>query len=91
MAHTLPLPQIANLQLHATKAGRLMVHFPYHPGTVARIKTIPGRWWHPDQRCWSIPYTAKSIDYLQRLFAAPHPTPQTPPVSKTGCVPHDLL
>ena len=79
MTHSAMLPQIAGLQLEAGKAGRLMVYFPYHPGTIARIKTIPGRCWHPEQRCWSIPYTAKSLDYLQRLFAAPQPATEAPP------------
>lgn len=35
--------------------GRLLVRFSYSQEMVARIKTIPGRRWHQDDRCWSVP------------------------------------
>lgn len=31
------------------------ITFPYHPGIVDIVKTIPGRWWHKDEKYWSIP------------------------------------
>ena len=81
MTHAAMLPQIAGLQLEAGKAGRLIVYFPYHPTTIARIKTTPGRRWHPEQKCWSVPHTPESLAFLQRLFAVPQraSSPATPP------------
>ena len=73
MTQALILPQIAGLKLEVGEAGRLLVHFPYHPDTITRIKTIPGRRWHPDKKCWSVPYTLESLACLQSLFARPRP------------------
>ena len=73
MAQSVPLPQIPPLNLHMGEVGRLMVHFPYRPENVARIKTIPGRRWHPEERCWSVPHTSATMAHLQRLFSGPVP------------------
>jgi len=88
MSQAVILPQIAGLQLQAGEAGRLMVSFPYHASTIARIRTIPGRRWHPDKKCWSVPYTPEAVSQLQRLFVPkPLPTgpgPAPPPVRRSG-------
>jgi site-specific recombinase XerD len=52
--------------------GRLAVYLPYSPEGVAKIKTIPGRQWHPEGTFWSVPHTDGIIDHLRRLFS---PTP----------------
>ena len=33
------------------------VRFPYNPDYIAKIKTVKGYRWHPDKKCWSIPYS----------------------------------
>lgn len=52
-----PLPTLPNLRLEPSANGRLFIHFPYHPDTVQRIKTVAGRRWHGEEKCWSVPHT----------------------------------
>ena len=33
----------------------LEVRFPYNPNTVTKVKTVTGRRWNPEQKCWTIP------------------------------------
>ena len=73
MADLPPLPSIPDFDLRPTNHGRLLVFFPYHPDTVERIKSIAGRRWHPEKRCWSIPYTSAALNRLTTLFV------KTPP------------
>lgn len=73
MADLLSLPSIPHFDLRPVENERLLVFFPYHPDTVARIKSIPGRRYHPPDKCWSIPYTPESLERLKRLFG------ETPP------------
>jgi len=35
----------------------IIVKFPYNPDYIAKIKTVKGYRWHPDKKCWSIPYS----------------------------------
>ncbi len=48
--------------------GRLIVRFPYSPERVARIKTIPGRRWHPDEKYWSVPENDSVLHLLRTTF-----------------------
>jgi hypothetical protein len=34
---------------------RLFLRFPYNETVIARIKSMPGRRWHPDMKQWSLP------------------------------------
>ncbi|SFN05335.1 site-specific tyrosine recombinase/integron integrase [Thermodesulforhabdus norvegica] len=34
-----------------------MVKSPYNPDYIAKIKAVKGYRWHPDKKCWSIPYS----------------------------------
>ena len=61
------VPQIDGLHVTPEPSGRLWVFFFYHPNNVDRIKTIPGRRWHTEEKCWSIPYTSEAISTLERL------------------------
>ncbi len=65
---SIPLPPIANLEIRPCGDGRLLVIFPYHPDNVTRIKAIPGRHWHPQEKAWSIPYTEQALLLLERFF-----------------------
>ncbi len=49
--------------------GRLVVRLPYSPEDVAKIKTLPGRHWHPDGKYWTIPHTDGALARLLALFA----------------------
>lgn len=48
--------------------GRLLVLFPYSPELVAKIKTVPGRLWHKDERRWSAPDEPDMRARLDALF-----------------------
>ncbi len=50
-------------------ADGLVVRVPYSPEHVAKIKTLPGRRWHPDGKYWTIPYTDRALARLLALFA----------------------
>ena len=48
--------------------GRLLIQFPYTPERVSVIKKIPGRKWHPDNRCWSVPNQERTLELLRSCF-----------------------
>lgn len=58
--------------------GRLRVHFPYSPELVAKIKTVPGRRWHHEDKCWSVPDEPDMRLRLEALFNAKCPAPKPP-------------
>lgn len=47
----------------------LTVRLPYSPEGIARIKTIPGRHWHPEGKYWTVPRTDGVLASLLALFA----------------------
>ena len=51
------------------EAGRLTVLLPYTAERVAKIKTVPGRVWHGEQKRWSVPGGAAALAALKALFA----------------------
>lgn len=65
--------------------GRLLVLFPYSQELVAKIKTIPGRRWHQDDKCWSVPDEPDTRIRLQALFPATSPAP-TPSLRPAGAI-----
>ena len=64
-----PLPRIPGLELRSDPEGRLLIFFTYDPDYIDRIRLIPGRQWHPEKRCWSVPHTETAIAQLRQLFA----------------------
>ncbi|MFQ6102591.1 MAG: tyrosine-type recombinase/integrase [Anaerolineae bacterium] len=48
--------------------GRLRVILPYAPERVEKIKTIPGRRWDAEQKCWTVPATTGMVERLVSLF-----------------------
>ena len=48
--------------------GYLKVHLPYTPDRVLKIKSIPGRRWDPDIKCWTVPHTEGIVESLLILF-----------------------
>jgi len=47
---------------------RIKIYFPYNPDYIAKIKSIEGYRWHPDEKSWSIPYS--KLERLLSLFDA---------------------
>jgi hypothetical protein len=46
----------------------IVVTFPYNPQLVAKVKTIPGRKWHPEKKFWSFPNTDGTLERLLKAF-----------------------
>ena len=80
------LPVISGLDIQPIDGRRLQLRFSYHPDTVARIKEIPGRRWHPDDKYWSVPHRPESLAALQRLFGARPIQTFTRPARRPGAV-----
>ena len=66
---SIPLPQIASLEIRPFEGQRLLILFPYHPDNLKRIRAIPGRRWHSQEKAWSIPYTQQALSLLERYFS----------------------
>ena len=59
----------ANLiQIKSGEAERLKLLIPYDATWVAKIKAIPGRRWHPKEKCWSVPRSENMVERLVSLF-----------------------
>jgi hypothetical protein len=41
---------------------RLMVVLPYSVERAARMKTMPGRRWPPEEKCWSVPHADGMVE-----------------------------
>ncbi|MEK9144037.1 MAG: phage integrase N-terminal SAM-like domain-containing protein, partial [Elusimicrobiota bacterium] len=74
-----------SIHIEPGEPGRLIVRFPYSREGVDRIKTVPGRRWHPVEKYWSIPDTETARAELESLFAGepmifpPEPAPRPAP------------
>lgn len=49
--------------------GRLIVHLPYSPERLAKIKTVAGRRWDTSGKYWTVPREEGMLDRLRSLFA----------------------
>lgn len=59
----------ANLiQIKPGEAERLKLLIPYDAASVAKIKAILGRRWHPEEKCWSVPHSEDMVERLVSLF-----------------------
>jgi integrase/recombinase XerD len=68
MANALLLSSIPGIGLRPTEDGRVLVSFPFDRDIVVRIKSIPGRRYHPSHKRWSIPHTREALERLEHLF-----------------------
>lgn len=57
------------IRIERGDADRLVVCLPYSPEDVAKIKTIPGRRWHPEGKYWTVPQTDGVLARLLALYA----------------------
>jgi len=48
--------------------NRITVNFPYDPDYIAKIKTMQGYRWHPEEKYWSLPLDNSILDKLASLF-----------------------
>jgi integrase/recombinase XerD len=59
---------VTAIRIRPGDAGHLIVTFPYTPERVEKIKTIPGKWWHPGEKHWTVPATKGMVERLVSLF-----------------------
>lgn len=53
------------IRIQPSEPGRLLIALPgYITDLIDRIRRIPGRRWHPELRCWSIPHRPETIQQL---------------------------
>jgi integrase len=45
---------------------RITISFPYNPDYIAKIKTIEGYRWHPEEKCWSV--SSSELENLLSVF-----------------------
>lgn len=57
-----------NIRIMPGTLGRLLVVLPYSPERLARIKTVEGRRWNPDDKVWSVPDKPGMLVRLKELF-----------------------
>ena len=63
--YVLPDEQI---RVQAGNAGEMIVRFTYTEDRVEKIRTIIGRKWDPDTKCWIVPRSKESVDALLAVF-----------------------
>ncbi len=59
---------IEAIRIRPGKEGQLIVHVPYSPERVAKIKTVAGRRWHQQEKHWTVPQTKETVTQLVALF-----------------------
>ena len=50
-------------------SGNIKVTFDYNPAYVERVRTIPGRKWHPEAKYWTFPFSKQILDQIVSTFA----------------------
>lgn len=48
--------------------GKIVLRFPYHPVSVARIKSVPGSRWSPRFKGWTVPRDRETLNMVRGLF-----------------------
>lgn len=61
-------PRITIGELEHKGEKRVGLFFTYDPGLIELVKTIPGRRWSPDEKCWHFPFRPDYFTFLQRHF-----------------------
>ena len=50
-------------------SGNIKVTYPYSAAYLGKIKTVPGRKWHPDGQYWTFPLTGQTLKQILSAFA----------------------
>jgi hypothetical protein len=58
----------APIRIKPGEDGQLIVQLPYFPDHVAKIKTVPGRRWHQQEKHWTVPQGDGVLGKLLNLF-----------------------
>lgn len=49
--------------------GIIYIEMPFNERYKEKIKSIPGSWWHPGAKLWSVKNSAANFRYLKEIFA----------------------
>lgn len=60
---------MAQITIRPGEEGRIEVIVPYNSALVAKVKTVRGRRWHPEEKLWSVPASDGVIEQLLTLFS----------------------
>jgi len=60
--------RVESIKIMTGEEGRLLVELPYKQVWVSKIKTVSGRRWHPELKCWSIPYSKEAVGNVLSMF-----------------------
>ncbi len=69
----------------AKKEGdKITILFPYNSDCIAKIRTVEGYRWHPEEKYWSVPYSGGTVKrtnlrYIQELLG--HKSSRTTEIS----------
>jgi integrase/recombinase XerD len=59
---------MTGIKIGRSAAKRITVNFPYNPDYIAKIKSLKGYRWHPEEKYWSLPSDSGIMDRLVSLF-----------------------
>jgi len=60
--------RMAGIKIGRGVANRITLSFQYNPDHIAKIKSIKGYRWHPEEKRWSLPSDSGILDRLASLF-----------------------
>jgi hypothetical protein len=62
------LKTMTEVQISKDISGKITVSFPYNPQLVQKVKTIPGRRWHPAEKYGGFPDTNGTLERIKKVF-----------------------
>jgi site-specific recombinase XerD len=60
--------KINSVKIEFGKDNKVKIRVPYNQELINKVKTISGRRWNPEEKCWEVPYDGDLISKLQTLF-----------------------
>lgn len=57
-----------NIRVFGVDQGVIVIHMPYRPEWVSRMKRVPGKVWVKERQYWTIPNTRQSVKTFCQLF-----------------------
>jgi integrase/recombinase XerD len=60
--------KISAVKIEFGKDNKVIIRVPYDQELIKKIKTISGRKWNSQRKCWEVPYSDGLIAKLQKLF-----------------------
>jgi site-specific recombinase XerD len=59
---------LVGIRISKNVDDRITLTFPYNQTYIAKIKTISGHKWHPEDKCWSFPYSEDVLEKIISVF-----------------------